>query len=505
VGTLTSEGLVRHALERADELDYLGAYISRFDEQALAAAARADAELAAGTDRGPLHGIPVAVKDVIAAQEGPTTAQSRAVDPSWGRGRDAPVVARLRTAGAVIIGKATTMEYALGFPDPTDPYPLPRNPWDTNRWAGGSSSGCANGVAAGLFSAGIGTDTGGSIRVPSAFCGTTGLMPTFGLVPAVGCLPLSYSLDRIGPIARTARDCAAVLNAVREPGPGGNDRADRRGAKSGVVARGSLTGLVIGAVEVCKPDTVHPEVIRCMEAALATLAGLGATITEVELPYYDEMQAVDWLTLVSEAAAYHHDRLLARGSDYSRTTREMISEGLTVRASDYVQAQRVRQVVRRQLDTLFTSVDIVAMPTACGPAPTLRKLFDAASADILAGLNTSYWNPAGNPVLALPMGFTSDHLPLSLQLAAGPFGDDLLLAVGALYQDASAWHTLVPAISPPQDMRTDIPAVGSAERAVLTGRGRAVRIMANSLYSVAEAAEARPDLTFSPKPPHAPW
>jgi aspartyl-tRNA(Asn)/glutamyl-tRNA(Gln) amidotransferase subunit A len=227
-GQVTSEVLTRTVLERADRLDdRLGTYLARFDEEALASAKQADADFAAGVDRGPIQGIPVGIKDILAMAEGPTTAQSLVLDREWGAGRDAPVVARLKAAGAVITGKVTTMEFAIGMPDPTKPFPLPRNPWDTDTWPGGSSSGTGNGVAAGLFFAGIGTDTGGSIRIPAAYCGVSGLMPTFGRVPKSGCVPLGYSLDHIGPLARSARDCGAMLGAIAGYHPSDPTAVDR--------------------------------------------------------------------------------------------------------------------------------------------------------------------------------------------------------------------------------------------------------------------------------------
>ena len=174
-GELSSVELTTAMQDSADRLDErLGTYLVRFDEQALAAAGAADAAFAAGIDHGPMQGIPVAIKDILAAREGPTTAQSLVLDPAWGAGKDAPIVARLRAAGAVITGKVTTMEFACGMPDPTKPFPIPRNPWDTGTWPGGSSSGTGSGIAAGMFLAGIGTDTGGSIRCPAAYCGVAG-------------------------------------------------------------------------------------------------------------------------------------------------------------------------------------------------------------------------------------------------------------------------------------------------------------------------------------------
>ena len=538
-GSLTSASLVRSALERADELGFLGCYISRFDEQAIEAAVRADIELSGGTDRGVLHGIPIAIKDIIATREGPTTAQSRVLDPGWARGRDAPVVTRLRSAGAIITGKVTTMEYALGFPDPDDPYPLPRNPWNTDTWAGGSSSGCANGVAAGLFCAAIGTDTGGSIRVPSAFCGITGLMPTYGTVPTAGCVPLSYSLDRVGPMARTSRDCAALLDAITGRSPADPGSASAALTDNALVASGSLDGLVIGVHKPCQPTGAHPAVAARFQAALSCLAELGASTIEIDLPYYEEIQAVDWMTVVSEAAAYHRRDILARWQEYAPSTRLMIAEGLLISAPDFVQAQRVRRVAQRHLGTLFADVDIIATPTACVPAPAFRELFGSPPADILSGLNTSYWNPVGNPALALPMGFTAEGLPLSIQLAAAPFREDLLLAVGALYQDATDWHSRRPVPAPPTGLDdrpkvsrsgqspvgqpgpvgrgapagpdawqvlvgADLPG-SDAELRALSGRRVALREMRDSLYRVADADEERPALAFNAEQPAADW
>ena len=225
---LSSVELTTTMLERADDLDpQLGTYVTRFDESALAAAERADKAFADGTDLGPYQGIPIGIKDILADADGPTTANSLILDRAWADGKDSPVVARLKAAGAVITGKLVTMEFATGAADATKPFPVPKNPWDLETWPGGSSSGTGNGVAAGLFYAGIGTDTGGSIRMPAAFCGTSGLMPTFGRVPKSGCAPLGYSLDHIGPLARSARDCADFLQIIAGYHPSDESCVDR--------------------------------------------------------------------------------------------------------------------------------------------------------------------------------------------------------------------------------------------------------------------------------------
>jgi Asp-tRNA(Asn)/Glu-tRNA(Gln) amidotransferase A subunit family amidase len=449
-GTVTSVELTRAATGRADALDgLLGTYLARFDDTALAAAERADAELAAGTDRGPLHGIPFGVKDILATVEGPTTAQSLILDRSWGAGRDAPVVARLRAAGAVITGKASTMEFACGMPDPAKPFPAPRNPWDPETWPGGSSSGTGNGVAAGMFLAGLGTDTAGSIRIPSAYCGVTGLMPTFGRVPKSGCVPLGYSLDHIGPLARSAEDCAAVLAVIAGHHPSDPDCVDRPFGPPDLA--GDLTGLRVGVDrEHHFPAGADPALAGAFDAALAVLADAGAELVEVSLPYWAEMQTADLVTMACEALAYHRNDLSARWGDYFAATRAMLARGALVSGADYVQAQRVRRVAQQALAELYRDVDVVACPTTATGAPRYADITDASGRIDLEGMFalifTGYWDTVGNPVLALPIGFTTAGLPLSVQLAGRPFDEATILRAGAAYQRRTDWHRREPAL-----------------------------------------------------------
>ena len=214
-GEITSVELTRTLLARADRLDpVLGCFITRMDDQALAAAAQADADFAAGIDKGPLQGIPVGIKDILATDDAPTTAQSLAMDPEWPKQGDGPAVRRLRRAGAVFVGKNTTNEFASGAPDEQKPFPIPKNPWDPDRSPGGSSSGTGVGVAAGLHLGGVGTDTSGSVRWPAAANGVSGMMATYGRVPKSGVTQNGFSLDHVGPLARTAWDCAAMLTIM---------------------------------------------------------------------------------------------------------------------------------------------------------------------------------------------------------------------------------------------------------------------------------------------------
>jgi aspartyl-tRNA(Asn)/glutamyl-tRNA(Gln) amidotransferase subunit A len=445
-GELSSVELTKAVLARADDFDgQLGTYLARFDEQAIARAERADQELAGGMDRGPFHGIPVGVKDILAASEGPTTAQSLVLDPAWGAGKDAPIVKRLREAGAVITGKTTTMEFACGMPDPTKPFPIPRNPWDLDAWPGGSSSGTGSGIAAGMFLAGIGTDTGGSIRIPAAFCGVSGLMPTFGRVPKSGCTPLGYSLDHVGPLARSAWDCAAMLQILAGYDPSDPDCIDAPVPDYLAWLSGSLSGVRIGIERAHHfPDGADPAMSACFDDAIGVLRELGASTLEVSLPLYDEVQAALMPTCAAESLAYHMSDARTRWDDYFEATRAMLARGALVSGADYVQAQRVRRVAQRQLQRLWAEVDAIVTPTSAVGA---FRYGDGALLDIerlFKLVFTSYWDAVGTPALVVPMGFTASGLPLSLQVAGRAFDEQTVLNVGHAYQQLTSWHTAVP-------------------------------------------------------------
>ncbi|HEY2099719.1 MAG TPA: amidase [Pseudonocardia sp.] len=445
-GTVTSRQLTERSIATADRADpVLGVYLHRFDELALAAADTADAELATGVDRGPLHGVPFAVKDILAMADGPTTAQSVVLDPNWGAGKDAPVVARLKQAGAVITGKTSTMEFAIGMPDESKEFPVPRNPWDPATWPGGSSSGTGAGVAAGLFYAGIGTDTGGSIRIPAAFCGITGLMPTFGRVPKSGCVPLGYSLDHIGPMARSAEDCAAVLAAIAGPHASDPDCVDAPFAEPGWLE--DLSRLRIGVVrDQHFPTGSDPALADAFDNTVAELAGAGAGLTPIVLPYWSEMVTANMLTLACEALAYHRTDTQHRWADYYPATRAMLARGALVSGADYVQAQRMRRVAQDALHRILTDIDVLICPTVSVAAPALAGFFTGETSimSLFGHIHTGYWDSVGNPVLALPMGFTANGMPLSVQLAGRPFDEAGLLRVGQLLQRRTDWHLRQP-------------------------------------------------------------
>jgi aspartyl-tRNA(Asn)/glutamyl-tRNA(Gln) amidotransferase subunit A len=447
-GAVTSRQLTEAALAGADRLDAaLGTYLTRLDDKALAAADAADRDFAAGVDRGPLQGIPFGVKDILATADAPTTAQSLVLDPKWGEGRDAPVVARLRAAGAVITGKVSTMEFAVGMPDPAKPFPIPRNPWDTETWPGGSSSGTGNGVASGQFLAGLGTDTGGSIRIPASFCGVTGLMPTFGRVPKSGCAPLGYSLDHIGPLARSARDCAAVLEVIAGPHASDPDCVDAP-FLTGAWASGpaALAGVRVGVVrEHHFPDAADPALEGAFGAVVATLTGLGAEAREVTLPLWNEMVTADIVVMAAEALAYHRPDAVTRWTDYFSATRTMLARGALVTGADYVQAQRVRRVAQDAMARLLDEVDVLVFPTTSRPAPQLEPYLHRGAdvMEMFTYIHTGYWDCLGNPVLAAPMGLSVGGLPLSVSFAGRPFDEMTLLRVADAYQQHTDWHLRV--------------------------------------------------------------
>jgi aspartyl-tRNA(Asn)/glutamyl-tRNA(Gln) amidotransferase subunit A len=445
----TSAELVECAVAIGDATDgAVGSFLSRFTDKALAAARQADEVLADGGEVRTLHGIPLGVKDIITTSEAPSTAQSLVLDPAWSDG-DAVVVSRLRAAGGIVLAKTTTMEFAMGMPDGTKPFPIPRNPWNLERWAGGSSSGSASAVATGAVLGALGTDTGGSIRMPAAFCGVTGLMPSYGRVPKTGCVPLGYSLDRIGPIARSAEDCAMLLSVLA-----GHDARDMCSIDEPVPdylagLTGELTDVRIGVDRLLRSagDAEDPALLDVFEAALAELRALGAETVELELPFYDEIAAANLVILCSEALAYHLPDLQTRWSDYFAGTRAMVGRAVFYSGADYVQAQRARRVGQKAVSQTYRDVDLIVTPTASAGAPTfaaLDALLDEATSGGTSTIHTSYWDAIGNPVISVPMGFTGDGMPLGMQIAGRPFDEVLVLRAADAYQRRTEWHLSVP-------------------------------------------------------------
>jgi aspartyl-tRNA(Asn)/glutamyl-tRNA(Gln) amidotransferase subunit A len=442
-GHLSSVELTTALMARADALDAtLGTYVARFDETALVAAEQADADFAAGIDRGPLQGIPLGIKDIIAAREGATTACSRVLDPDWGRGIDAPVVARLRAQGAVIAGKTATMEFAMGAPDSDAPFPLHRNPWDLDRWPGGSSSGTGTGVAAGLILGGLGSDTGGSVRIPSALCGSSGLKPSFGLVPKSSVVPLGYSLDTVGPMARTAHDCAMILQAIAGASADDPTSIDRPVPDYANALTGDASGLRVG-VEYHHHTRIEGFDEACrerFEAAVAALEQAGAEIVEVHFDGYPIVTAAAMVTSAAESLSYHRKDLQERFADYGREARNSLTLGAFYGSVDYVQAQKVRAWGLATLRKVLGLCDVIVTPTIGLPAPRIDEDFWA----MMERTYTPAWNLLGTPAMSVPMGPIDGGMPSGLQIIGGRFEDARVLRVADAYQQVSDWHRHMP-------------------------------------------------------------
>ncbi len=432
-GELTSVELgERAAAGSAAHDEELGIFLTPTLDAATRTAAEADARRAAGSSLGPLDGIPVVIKDNTFTADAPTSGQSLIRDTT--ATEDAPACAGLRAAGAVFLGKTTTMEFALGFTDPDGPFPLPRNPWDRMRWTGGSSSGTASAVALGIALGGLGTDTAGSIREPAAWCGITGLKPTHGAVSQAGVLPLAWSLDHVGPMARSAEDCALLLDAMTAgtARPGGTAYA---GGDPSSLLRGLRVGIAAQPLERSR-DGARARVTE----AVAVLEAAGAEISEVRLPLYDEATDTVMLGLAAEGLAYHHDDAVRRWQDYGRVTRYALLTGLLLTGADQVQIQRVRRHLQRESARLYDDVDVILAPTAGGPAPLADELdFD----EVVELLQTQYWNATGEPALSVPIGRV-EGLPVGLQIAGPAHADALVLAVGRAFQELTTHHLAHP-------------------------------------------------------------
>lgn len=436
-GELTAVDLVDACVAVADAHDArLGVFLTTTFDTAREAAARSDERRAAGAALGPLDGVPLVIKDIVLTEDAPTTGQSLLRDRvATG---DATVSARLRASGAPLLGKTSTMEFALGFPDAGGPFPLPRNPWDDTRWSGGSSSGTASAVAAGMALGGVGTDTAGSIRMPAAWCGITGHMPTYGLVPRTGVFPMAWSLDHVGPLARTAEDCALLLAAMAGP-DGVDDTVPPDVAFAPPSGPADLAGLRVG-VALDPLERSVPGVRDRVAEAVDVLARAGADVREVRLPHYTEGEDATMLGVAAESLAYHHREATTRWSEFGAVTRAAFLAGLLVTGADLMQSFRVRRHLQDELTAVFADHDVVVGPTGAGPAPFADHMdFD----ELVALLQTKYWNATGHPALSVPMGLV-DGLPVGLQIAGRAFDDARVLAVGGAFQALTDHHLARP-------------------------------------------------------------
>ncbi|HWQ28572.1 MAG TPA: amidase [Dehalococcoidia bacterium] len=443
-GEASSVDLTRRCLERAETLNpALNAFLLIDHEGALSAARRADEERRAGRVRGPLHGVPLALKDLFDTAGVRTTAGSKHFADRV-PAEDAHTVARLREAGAVIVGKLNLHEWALGVTTANPHWGTCRNPWDLERIPGGSSGGTGAAIAANIVPAGTGSDTGGSIRIPAALCGVTGLKPTYGRCSLRGVVPLSWTLDHVGPIARTAEDCALLLQAMAgyDPSDPHSENVPAPDFTAGM--RDGVRGLRIGVPSNHFFENCDPEVANAVEAAAKTFERLGATLTSVAVPEAATAAAHNGAILISDAAAFHRERLEAAREAFGADVLWLLDIGAKTPATAYALAMDFRRSFRRWLEReLFAGVDLLLHPTTPIPAPPIAE--GGAATNTLIQ-NTSPWNLAGVPVLALPCGFTASGLPIGMSLVGSFWGEATLVRAGYAYQQATDWHLRTPSL-----------------------------------------------------------
>ena len=434
-------------LARIERLDaQLHSYITVTSERALDSAKRAERELAAGTVRGPLHGIPIAVKDLMFIRGVRNTCASRVLDdfvPDY----DATVVQRLEAGGAVILGKLNLTEFAMSGYAPS--LPIPINPWDPARSPGGSSSGSGVAAAAGLCFAALGTDTGGSIRGPSAWCGVVGLKPTYGRVSRRGVFPLGMTLDHVGPMTRSVADAAAMLDVMAGRDPHDPTSLDAPAPQCSTALTRGVRGVRIGIDERFMGAFSHPDVVTAVFAALEVLKKQGAEVVAVSVPEVSDILEGWFVLCAAEALVGHAAIYPRRADDYGPSFRSFLEYGSGLRAQDYASAHVRRVDFARRFQAVFETVDVFACPGMFMQAPPADAVdpygpITPALAPFVRF--TAPFNFSRNPTLSVPAGFSDDGIPHGIQLVGPLLGEAVLCQVGHAYEQATAWHLRQPPI-----------------------------------------------------------
>ncbi len=436
--------LTESCLARVERLDgRLHSFIRVLREPALAAARAAEAEIKSGNYRGPLHGIPIGLKDIYETKGVPTTGHSKVLIDHVPQ-QDAASVRRLTDAGAIVVGKLATHEFALGGPSFDLPWPPARNPWDTSRFTGGSSSGTGAAVAAGLVLGGTGSDTGGSIRGPAAFCGLAGLKPSYGRVSRAGILPLAFSLDHAGPMAWTAEDCAIMLQAMAgydasDPASANRPVPDYRAALSGGI-KGLHIGLIRHFYENDNPADQATQ--QGIAAAVKVFEDLGCSVRELRLSPLAEWAACGVMIMLSEAYAIHQATLRERFGDYGELFRDRMALAALISGGDYVQAVRRRRELIAEFATAMGGLDLAITAAAPGEAPAIEAVGKFATFE--RPMLTMPFNVTGTPAMSVCCGYSATGLPLAFQLAAKPFDEATVLRAAHAYEKATPWRSVRP-------------------------------------------------------------
>jgi aspartyl-tRNA(Asn)/glutamyl-tRNA(Gln) amidotransferase subunit A len=438
--------LTESRLARIEKLDgRLHSFIRVLPDQALASARAAEIEIAAGGYKGPLHGIPLGLKDIYETKGIPTTGHSKVMQDHV-PAADAFTVAKLKAAGCVVMGKLATHEFAFGGPSFDLPWPPARNPWDTTRFTGGSSSGTGASVPAGLVLGGTGSDTGGSIRGPAAYCGLAGIKPSYGLCSRAGILPLAFSLDHAGPMAWTAEDCAIMLQAMA-----GHDPADPASASPPIpdyrkALTGDVKGLRIGLIRhfYTTDNEANAATRDAIDAAAKKFEEMGASVREITLSPLAEWAACGVMIMMAEAYAIHEANLRTHFTDFGEIFRDRMALAGLWSAADYVQAVRRRRELIDELDQAMQSLDLVMTAAAPSEAPKIDEVPKFAIMERPS--LTMPFNVTGSPAMSVCCGFTEAGLPLSYQIVGRRFADATVLRAADAYERATPWRSRRPAI-----------------------------------------------------------
>ena len=443
-GELSPVELTRACLERIEALEpRLNAFITLLPETAMAEARTAEQRLGRGERLGPLDGIPFAIKDLYETKGIRTTAGSKILD-DYVPVEDATCVRRLREQGVVLLGKLNMHEWAFGVTSVVSHFGPVHNPWALDRITGGSSGGSGAALAASFCLGSLGSDTGGSIRIPASMCGIVGLKPTYGRVSKHGVIPLSGSLDHAGPMTRTVEDAALVLQAIAGPDPDDPTTEDVPVPDYLAALSAGVPGLRVGVLDKDMLSGLDEDVEASFRAALKTLAGLGASLVEVRIPSLQRAEAI-WLAIARpEAAAFHRRNLEERPQDFSEPVRVRLQLGLQTRAVDYLRGLEGQRQLRAEVEEQYAKIDVLVTPTTASTASRIEDELSASGREVHIHRLTCPFNLTGQPAISLPCGFDRQGLPVGLQIVGRRFDEGTVLRVAHAYEQATDWHKARP-------------------------------------------------------------
>ncbi len=429
----------------------LNSFITITEQEGRRAATEAEAEIRKGHYRGPLHGIPISIKDLFATRGVRTTAGSKVLG-NWVPDYDATAVARLHQAGMVMVGKTNMHEFAYGVTNDNPHYGPARNPWDATRVPGGSSGGSGAAVASSQCIASLGSDSGGSIRIPSAVCGVVGLKPTYARVSRHGAIPLAWSLDHVGPLTKTVEDAAIMLAAIAGPDPKDPTASSRPLSDYRQEMQGSIHGLRLGVPRQYFSEHVDPEIQKLVSAAIRQLESLGTTPVEVDIPDLEICSAMEAHITLAEATSYHEPYLKKQADDYGPGVHTNLEAGTYLLATDYVKSQRARTLLQHNFNEAFKRADVIVSPTLPAFPPLVGEVVVQSGdlqehvIDAFLRFNIPY-DLTGFPAISIPCGFSASGLPVGLQIAGKAFDEVTILRVASAYEQSTRWHTVHPELS----------------------------------------------------------